>query len=472
MLSALLFCTSHGHAVELPETYLGQVKVKLCSQYRLGSTSLQLSYRIGSDPTPIPLVIVEQSIDVVRNEGVFQFHLPRSLGTVAMHIEAKCNTQQQLSPPSNAVSVSNCTFLSQEDRDRDGIPDHLEDVNCDNFYGVGDVSDPNNFDSDGDGVRDLVEIYEGGHPAHPGLSPRPFVYAGAPFDPDGDGNSNPVVWRPSNGYWYIRDFAAAGNHIGFPFGAAGDTPFVYQPKDATSNVGVIRQWGQYLLWFLNGPGFTFDNGVKANALWFGIYGDTIIPGAWEQRGVTNPAVARLFRDYWFFLIQQRDGGLRFVIWGRGGDIPKAQDYDGDGIFDVAVFRPETGQTYVIRSSDQAAAIYDFGSSSADHTVRGDVSGDGIDDIIFWEPQTGLYTTLLSDTGFNAALAKSHGAPYQEALQLGLFYVHVPLSWNTHNGRTMYTVVDHQWGLRYTRPFNDPNAPPSVAQWGILGDSLG
>lgn len=276
----------------------------------------------------------------------------------------------------------------------------------------------------------MVEVFAATDPTNPGSNPRPLIYASAAFDPDGDGKSNPLAWsNPSTGSWYIRDFGFAGNHTSLQLGQTGDVPFVYETYGMTSNVGAIRTSGLSLIWYFNGAGFLKSDNLRVTQLPFGIFGDNIIPGPWEHPEQTNPAVARLYNNMWFFYIYQADGSIREVVWGGNGDIPKVQDYDGDGVFDIAVFRPSAQKTYVINSSDNSVHIYNFGTGTADHTVRGDATGDGIDDISFWEPITGVFTTMTSDYGFDAAKAAQKYLKYFKKLQLGLYVTHVPLSWN-------------------------------------------
>ena len=105
-------------------------------------------------------------------------------------------------------------------------------------------------------------------------------------------------------------------------------------------------------------------------------------------------------------------------------------------------------------------------------VRGDATGDGIDDITFWEPATGIFSTLTSDDGFDANKAVLRDPSHFREMQLGLFIVHVPLSWNRRDGFDLFTVVNHSTGERFFRKDNDPDAAITRVQWGLPGDAQG
>jgi hypothetical protein len=457
------------------DTFLAKATVALCPEYQLGNVEVSLKYTIGTGTQLHEAEITSSSINSAANTGEFEIVLPADFGATDINVTAYCHsTSFGTSDASNQVSVNNCDRLALIDSDNDGMVDYEEDRDCSNWFSPGDASNPHNVDTDGDGIRDLVEILLGNDPTNPGSSPRPYVLSGGTFDPDGDGNANAVVWRSSNGTWYVRDFVYPDNHLAIQYGLPGDIPFVYNPAGGTSDLGVIRRSpNNQLTWYFRGLGYQNANGSRTNALSFGTFGDNnIILGPWEKPGVTSPAVATMYRDIWSFYVYMSDGTVRHNYWGGKGDLPKVQDYDGDGLLDVAVFRPSDGRNYVIQSSDGLGYIYHFGHQSYDHAFRGDVTGDGTDDISFWEPLTGIFRTLKSDNGFDDDAALSLDPDHYFELQLGLYNVHVPLSWNRQNGITLYTVVDHQLGLRYWRKDNNPKNPPQMLQWGLPGDAQG
>ena len=450
-----------------------EVELSLCPERTVQTVDIAVKYRLADELTYAPATILSQEIDEDTNTAVFQIEVPGNLSFTPIHVAAFCSNSFGEGDPSNEVTFNNCDSLATADSDFDGIANNLEDNNCDNFFSPGDLSNPNNLDTDGDGIRDLIEVLSFTDPTNPGSSPRPKIFSGAPFDPDGDGNANPVVFRSSAGFWFIRDFVNPGNHLAFQFGAPGDIPFVYDSlASATTDVGVIRPIGLDYLWLFRGQGFINSAGAPINSLQFGIFGDNVIPGPWETPGVTSPAVARLFNGTWYFNIMQRDGSVRVVLWGGEADVPMVSDYDGDGLFDVAVYRPREERIYIIRSADQLVNIYDYGTETSEFIFRGDVTGDLVDDITFWEPINGTFFGMISDNGFNDALAQAEDPNHFRGVQLGLFFVHLPLSWNNRGGQTLYTVVDHGTGFRFYREDNNTSNPITAIQWGLPGDSQG
>lgn len=465
-------------AKALTTTFRARATIALCGDYQAdpAHTTLELRYRIGADPTLFPVTILSSNIDTAANSGTFDFDLPSTLTTVPIAVSAVCRNTFGLGKLAAEKSLTNCDYLALLDTDGDGIPNSQEDVDCSNQFSPGDLSNPDNVDTDGDGVRDLVERLGGFDPTNPGDSPRPTIFHGESFDPDGDGNSNPAAWRPNVGDWFIQDGGGSGVNMSFPFGKKGDIPFTYRPKTSNSEVGFIRRVNTDYQWFFHGEGFyRSDTNATVPSITFGNFGDNIILGPWEERGVTSPAVARLYNDSWAFFVYLHDGTIRESHWGGNGDIPMPADYDGDGLFDVAVYRPAAQRLYVIFSSNGSTTTIHFGSGTAEYNFRGDITGDGKDDITFWEPATGEFSSLLSRPGlpgFNETLGNQHDPLYYLESQLGLYQTHVPLPWNKRNGKVLYTVIDHVNGNRYFRAGNDPDAPVSVESWGLQGDSLG
>lgn len=456
------------------ETYFdAKVDLDLCPEYLLGGVVIDLFYTIGDGTTAYAPTVINSSVNTELKTYSATIRLPSTLGKTNLNIFSFCRSFRGFSEQSDTASINNCDNLAQYDTDKDGIPNNLEDTNCDNFFSPGDASNPDNVDTDGDGVRDLVEGLSGTDPTNPGSSPRPYIFSSSTFDSDADGVANPVVWRPSTSNWYIKAKEGSSDHTSISFGTQGDLPFTYKDINHISNIGVIRRFGTQLYWYFRGTGFTDSSSLNHTSMQFGIFGDNIVLGPWEKPGVTSPAVARLFNGVWTFDILKSDLSTKSITWGVNGDIPKCQDFDGDGVFDVAVFRPATQQTYVRHSKDDSVAIYNFGSGTADHTVKGDYTGDGKEDVSFWEPLTGKFTTMTSTNGFDDEKATSKDTDFYKELDLGEYVKDLPLNWNEdENGLDLYTVVNHGTGIRKFYPSNDSTKPLKSIQWGISGDSQG
>jgi hypothetical protein len=63
----------------------------------------------------------------------------------------------------------------------------------------------------------------------------------------------------------------------------------------------------------------------------------------------------------WFILRSEDSSFYSVPFGANGDFAVPGDYDGDGRFDTAVFRPSLNTWYIQRTS-AGTAIVSFGAS--------------------------------------------------------------------------------------------------------------
>jgi hypothetical protein len=101
-------------------------------------------------------------------------------------------------------------------------------------------------------------------------------------------------------------------------------------------------------------------------------------------GISDMAVYQPAGGMWHLSLSRF--GADDVQWGAAGDIPVPADYDGDGLADIAVWRPSTGVWY-IRGSAGGYTAFQWGAST-DKPVQGDYDGDGRSDFAVWNTQTG------------------------------------------------------------------------------------
>jgi len=182
-----------------------------------------------------------------------------------------------------------------------------------------------------------------------------------PGDYDGDGTTEPAVFRPDTGLWLIRGMTR------FYLGGSDDTPV---PQDYDGD----GTWEA--AYFRKTQGFWKARGITR--CYFGNSTDIALPGDYDGDHTAEPAVFSPPTGLW------KVRNITRLYFGTSRDIPAAADFDGDGRRDIAWFRPDTG-LWKVRGS----TFFYFGSS-ADIPVCGDYDGNGSEEAAWFRPDNGLW----------------------------------------------------------------------------------
>ncbi len=223
----------------------------------------------------------------------------------------------------------------------------------------------------------------------------------APGDFDGDGEDDYSIYRAGasaglqSNFFIIRSSDSTLMH--FAWGVFGDQAITRDyDGDGITDIAVFRRGATataQTTWFIRRSS---DN----TAMWipFGLTGngttqfDTPVPGDYDGDGKFDIAVYRfgLTPANTFIVMRSSDNSVFFQPWGNfTTDWIVPGDYDGDGKFDFAAAR--TGATattpmvwWIRRSSDNATTVTQFGLS-ADFPTQGDFDGDARTDIAVYRP---------------------------------------------------------------------------------------
>ena len=192
-------------------------------------------------------------------------------------------------------------------------------------------------------------------------SPTPLHARPGGGDYDGDGTSDPAVFRPQSGLWSIRSLTR------FYFGGVSDLPVPGDFRgDGTSDPAVFRP--QSGLWSVR----------SLTRFYLGSSDDWALPG--EYGPGASAAVFRPGSGLWSVR------SLTRLFFGGSSSLPVPADYDGDGTAEIAVFQPALSR-WAVRGLTE----FYFGQSS-DEPVPSDGNGDGTAEAAVFRPASGLWAS--------------------------------------------------------------------------------
>ncbi len=305
--------------------------------------------------------------------------------------------------------------------------------------------------------------------------------ASAKLDFDGDGKSDPVVYRMTTsqkrvkvgrkytyqtnyaGTYYVNRSTAGG--IAVPWGNANYSPTVMDiDGDDKADIGlVIPTVGNALMWWVNRS----TNGI-AYGKTFGLAGDVLVPSDYNGNGMDELAV---FRNGTWFVLNESDQ-ISSVGWGMVGDVPVPADYDGDGKTDYAVFRPSDGTWWILYSGySQGYASNYYGTFqwglNGDIPLAADHNRDGKAELIVYRPGEGRW--YVRNTVDDSTASIQWGLPS-----------FTPMAGTDFNGDGYpdLLVIDRNpltggtyWYVNYYNGFNSPTAGSTMIPYGLVNDRI-
>lgn len=272
---------------------------------------------------------------------------------------------------------------------------------------------PARMDFDGDGRTDFVTISASGGDlrwtmklSSKGFRVLKFGINGTdepvPGDFDGDGATDPAVWRPlANGAaeWVIS--RGSGSKT-IRFGLSSDTPIVGDfDGDGKDDPSIVRVTNGRLAWWTLGSHASVVNT-------FGKLGDTPITGDFNGDGVDDLAILRVQTDGSLERHYAPSGGHSrdiVQVFGRASDdlVMPSCDVDGDGSDDFVVFRGggplvRGSAAWFVAPEGNPAANWGIGGPNKDAPVPGDYDGDGRCDFSVFRPSEGRWYVRLAKDG--------------------------------------------------------------------------
>ncbi len=190
-----------------------------------------------------------------------------------------------------------------------------------------------------------------------------------------------AMFNPRNGEWHLR--FPGGMVKSFFFGVPGDVPLMGDwDCDGTDTVAMFRPSNGFI-YLRNSNTF----GVADRDFFFGIGGDVPLAGDWNGDGCDTFSIYRQSEGKVYISNQLGTRAAEYSFhFGISGDLPFAGDFDGDGIDTVGLYRDTTGFVYVRDALSTGIADYEFYYGvPSDRIMAGDWDRDGDDTVGIFRP---------------------------------------------------------------------------------------
>lgn len=282
------------------------------------------------------------------------------------------------------------------------------------------------------------------------------VANGAYNDFDGDGRTDLTVYRTSNRTFYNQS-SLTGNLFERQIGQAGDSVSltVDFDGDGKSDHSTAAYNGNFVWRIFQST----TNTLKETAFGSSVFNDIFAAGDYDGDGRFDIAV---FRAGVWYIIESSTGNYRYEYFGQSGDIPAANDYDKDGKADLTVARSENGIRvwYVKRSSDNQAYRVEWGlSSDAFFTGRSDWDGDGAADV----------SVIRNESGQRVFYIRRSSDLQLQIIRWGASNDVVKLGDYDGDGKTDAAVTRAVNGNRVFFILQSSNNQPRYEYFGLAGD---
>jgi len=287
-------------------------------------------------------------------------------------------------------------------------------------------------------------------------------------DFDGDSRTDLVVYRPSNGSWYLRSSSTnygLANFSTYQWGLPDDVPLQADfDGDGKTDLTVYRpSTGE---WFIR---YSSTNFATLTSYQWGLSTDIPLVTDFDGDGKTDLVVYRPSDGGWYVRYSSlgySQAQFGYAQWGLSTDKPLAADFDGDGRTDLVVYRPSDGGWYVRYSSlgySQAQWGYAQWGLSTDKPLVADFDGDGRTDLVVYRPSDGGWYVRYSSLGY----ALNQWAYFQWGLSTDKPMV-TDFDGDGRTDLAVYRPSDGGWYIRYSSVGYAMNQW-AYYQWGLSTD---